>query len=297
MNTRFAQYWTRWKDNSLLKADDLITTIPISTHCIIHQRMSIPVTKQSMHFAVIQKIIRAKSLMWDNDGDDSGDMRRGLAGGGVARSPLRAGCRDQTEGNLSCTVAASLHPRTQPAHSHVHTPVIFARGRACTMVRDERVTVCVSHSLSPSFIPLPVILLPPYFVPSPNPSHPISISVFSFLSHSFPLTYTCTCAPSSRPRTQLARPRPWHRRSLTWGLCKEILKSVRYHCLMVSPWQLREQGPALQCQTRRILSLSKGISAVCRWWDVVIKEQHIKYILYRGFWISIHPKVGFMQNI
>lgn len=41
------------------------------------------------------------------------------------------------------------------------------------------------------------------------------------------------------------------------GLCKEMLKSVRYLCLMVSPWQLREQSPAMLCQPRRILNLSK----------------------------------------
>lgn len=29
------------------------------------------------------------------------------------------GCRDQTEGKISCTVAASLHPRAHPAHSYV----------------------------------------------------------------------------------------------------------------------------------------------------------------------------------
>lgn len=183
----------------------------------------------------------------------------------IGLKPPREGCRDQTEG-ISCTVAASLHPHAHPARSHARTPVISAGGRACAKVNDQRVTVCVSHSSSPSFIPGPVILLPPSFVHSPNPSHPILISVFFSLPLAFSHKNT-HMYPSIHPHAQLARPSPWQAAQFDVGLCKEILISVRYHCLMVSPWQLREQGPAMQAH--RILNLSKEISFVCWWWDVV----------------------------
>lgn len=49
--------------------------------------------------------------------------------------------------------------------------------------------------------------------------------------------------PSIRPRMQLARVSPPQAARLGMGLRKEIQKLLRHHCLMVSPWQLREQGP------------------------------------------------------
>lgn len=122
-------------------------------------------------------------------------------------------------------------------------------------------THCLHHSfLSLSFIP------PPPFVRSLNPSHLVLISV----AFSLPLALShknMHMHPSIHPHTQLARASPRQAARFGVGLCKEIQKknknSVRRHCLMVSPWQLREHGPTMRCQTKhRILNLSKEMSFV-----------------------------------
>lgn len=250
--------------------DDIIIPIFILLYCIMHQHMSISVRKQINTLYRDLKIIRGKLsceiMMTMNMAWRCVNWLEAMQ-----REAVRMGCRDQTESNISCTVAASLlRPHAHPAHSHVRTPVISAEGCSCTMDCDMRVTVGVSHSLSPSFIPLLssfCFLL--FLSPNPNPSHPISIFVF----FSLPLVLrhkSMHMHPSIRPHTRLAQPRPWQAAQFDVGLCKEILKSVQYHCLTVSPWQLREQGPAMQCQTHRgILNLSKQSNFVC-WWSEVI---------------------------
>lgn len=168
-------------------------------------------------------------------------------------APVR-GLRDQTEGKIRCTVAASLHPHSHRAHSHACTPVMAAGGRTCTATvclistyMPVHVRGCVSSALHHSFLSLS--LFRPFFcVNFLNPSHLVLISFF----FSLPLALShknMHVHPSIHPRTQLARASPREPARFGMGLCKEIQKSLRHHCLMVSPWQLREQGPALQCQT------------------------------------------------
>lgn len=51
--------------------------------------------------------------------EDAKSSPRGadLGLGWCSEKPMRANCRDQTEGNTSCTVAAALHPRSRPPSS------------------------------------------------------------------------------------------------------------------------------------------------------------------------------------
>lgn len=113
-----------------------------------------------------------------------------------------------------------------------------------TRVYDRRVSVCMfpTHRLRHSFLSF---LSPPH---SFSPSHLVLISFF----FSLPLTLShknMHMHPSIHPHMQLARASPRQAPQFGVGLCKEIQKSVQHHCLMVSPWQQREQGPAMLCQT------------------------------------------------
>lgn len=119
---------------------------------------------------------------------------------------LRDGCRDQCEGKISCTVAASLHPHTPPAHSHIRNPVISARGRAyCIQVCDQRVSVrvCCPPLLSiihfsPCHPSTPLLIHP-----HPHPSHLVLISF------SLPLPLAPGhMHPSFHPHLWLAQTRP-----------------------------------------------------------------------------------------
>lgn len=194
-------------------------------------------------------------------------MRIGLRW--CSEKPLRAGCRDQTEGNISCTVAASLHPHAHPAHSHVCTLVISAGGCACTIVRDKRVSVCISHSLSPSFIPLPVILFASLFC-----------SFFQSLPPYFDL---CLLLSPTRSQSQKHAHAPIYPPTQTVGTAESLTSSTVWRGVMqrnpkisavplLNLVSMATKG-ARPCDavsnTQRILNLSKEISFVCWWWDVV----------------------------
>lgn len=74
---------------------------------------------------------------------------------------MRQGCRNQTEGKISCPVVASLHLHTHLAHSHSPTPVISA-GVLYTCVISVYLCVCFllvyvmysspCHSFPPIFL-------------------------------------------------------------------------------------------------------------------------------------------------
>lgn len=153
---------------------------------------------------------------WSPCGADHGDAERTLWEqiAGIKRKARQA--------------ALSRQPST---HARAHPPICQRMCMCCN-------PVCVSHSLSPSFIPLAVICSPPSFVHSANPTH----------------LRTCAYPPAHAVGTALSlhKTAQFHA-----GLCKEMLKSVRYLCLMVSPWQLREQSPAMLCRPQRILNLDK----------------------------------------
>lgn len=113
--------------------------------------------------------------------------------------------------------------RRPSSHARAHPPL---RRRTCTCCAP----VCVPHSLSSSFIPLPVVPSPLSFVPSANPTHRISISSL------FPLSVakknnnkkktprTCVYPPAHAAGAGLSL----HRAAqFDAGLCKEMLKSVR----------------------------------------------------------------------
>lgn len=177
------------------------------------------------------------------------------AGDGAARSP-----QERTAGiKLEAMQAALL--RQPSTHARAHPPL---HRRMCMCCNP----VCV--------FPLIVPIL------HPSPCHPLA-SLFCPFCQSHPpyfdLILLLRLLPGKKkkeingkkwkkkkkPRTCVLPPVHAAGRALSLhkaaqfhaGLCKEMLKSVRYLCLMVSPWQLREQSPAMLCQPRRILNLSK----------------------------------------
>lgn len=143
---------------------------------------------------------------------------------------------------------ASLHPHTPPPPLTLNVAQSFLLEysmHVCVCSACICVYVCGSH-LSPSCIPL---LVTPPPLHSLSPSHLVLISFF----FSLPLALSHKnkhMHPSIHPHTQLARERTrLAARSLVRGYAKKFKKLVPYHCLMVSPWQLREQGLAIECQT------------------------------------------------
>lgn len=173
-----------------------------------------------------------------------------MAGGDALRTPLKANCRDQTEGNPGCTVAASLHPRSRPPSSPAGDAHVLQSFFAFP-------THCLHHSFlslsSPRLSLLSVLPIPPT-VFSSHTRFPLSVEEEK-KEKKKPHTRACVAYP---PAHAVGAALSLHKAAQfdAW-LCKEMLKSVRYHCVMVSPWQLREQSPAMLCQPQRILNLSK----------------------------------------
>lgn len=147
----------------------------------------------------------------------------------AARSPWDLGCRDQTGGEISCTVAASLHPHTHPAHSHVRTPVISAGGCARAVVCDRRAYICLCFPLIVSIIhSSPCRSSPPplLFVLSIPPT--LFWSLSPFLSHSLSVIKTCTCThPSTHTRSWHGRV-PGKQHGLAWGYAKKYKKKKKF---------------------------------------------------------------------
>lgn len=124
----------------------------------------------------------------------------------------------------------------------VSVPLITAYPCACVYVPH----IFLTNSFSCNFPPPQFSFSFLFFFGSLSQSLP-PLPLFSLFSlfFSLPLAHSHQdMHPSIRPRMQLARVSPQQAARLGMVLCKEIQKLLRHHCLMVSPWQLREQGPA-----------------------------------------------------
>lgn len=161
-----------------------------------------------------------------------------------------------------CSIPSPTHcslTRTQSRHN----PVISAGGCVLyTCALREHLCARGSHWSQPSLTPLVILFTALSFIPSIPPT-----LFWSFVS----FTYKKTCARLS------AHIHSWHgwvpnqQHAFGMGLCKKkrkIQKSVRHNRLMVSPWQLREQGPAMRCQANP--SYKKNC--------IVVTEDHLGHI-------------------
>lgn len=166
--------------------------------------------------------------------------------GDAVRSPGLQGSK-RRQNKLHC---CSIPPPTRSPCSLTRTHSLHEDVRVqYTCACDQRVSACVfpARCLHHSFFSLsyfsPLFCsfsqsLPPCFDPFPlfSPTH--SQSQKHAHAPIYPPTHAVGTAESLTKTVRFGV-----------GLCKETQKLVRHHCLMVSPWQLKEQGPAMRCQT------------------------------------------------
>lgn len=132
-----------------------------------------------------------------------------------SEKPLRTGCKDQTEGNISCTVAASLHPRAHPPHSHVHIPC----WRMCMCCKPQWAYDCLCFPLIVSII-------------HSSPCHAFASCFCSFCQSHPPYFDLCLLSSPTRSQSQKHAHAPIYPPTHAVGTTESVTSSTVWRGVM-----------------------------------------------------------------